>query len=51
MKEKLYRAVGVFVKELGAFVSLTAKDFRIVWDLYPNVLIWCGIAFLIALYV
>jgi hypothetical protein len=51
MKEKLYRAVDKFVVEFGEFVSLTVKDFKYVWDLYPNVLIWCGIAFLIALYV
>lgn len=51
MKEKLYSAVGKFVVELRAFVSLTVEDFKVVWDLYPNVLIWCGIAFLIALYV
>lgn len=51
MKEKLYRAVGKFAVEFGEFVSLTAKDFKVVWNLYPNVLIWCGIVFLIALYV
>jgi hypothetical protein len=51
MKEKFYRAVGKFVVEFNAFVSATFDDFKSVWGIYPNVLIWCGLAFLIALFV
>lgn len=48
MKEKIYRWVGKFTVEAGLFLSETGKDFVSVWKLYPNVLIWCAIAFSIA---
>lgn len=51
MKEKFYRAVDKFVVEFKEFSFATLYDFKSVWTLYPNVLIWCGLAFLIALFV
>ena len=39
------------LKQSVDYVTATAKDFGYCWKLYPNVLIWCGVAFLIALFV
>lgn len=36
---------------IGSFVIETAHDFKSVWGIYPNVLIWCAIGFLLALFV
>lgn len=38
-------------KRFCNFISETAYDFAECWSAYPNVLIWCGVAFLIALFV
>lgn len=38
-------------KDAWVFVKETAHDFASVWKTYPNVLIWSGIAFLIACFV
>lgn len=41
----------VVLERAGEFIKYTAVDFKAVWEFRPNVLIWCGIAFLIALFV
>jgi len=38
-------------KKFGEFIKYTCVDFKAVWEFRPNVLIWCGIAFLIACFV
>jgi hypothetical protein len=39
------------VDTVTPFITETGKDFVSVWKMYPNVLIWCAIAFLIAVFV
>lgn len=51
MKEKFYRVLGKFGVFAKEFIFETFDDFKSVWGIYPNVLIWSGIAFLIALFV
>ena len=51
MKEKLIALYDKFISEAGPFVKETCRDFKSVWVMYPNVLIWCAIAFLLALFV
>lgn len=41
----------VVLERVGEFIKYTAADFKWVWEFRPNVLIWCGVAFLIALFV
>ena len=50
-KEDVYRWVGKRSVEAGYFIKETGKDFAEAWQHYPNVLIWCGVAFLIAVFV
>lgn len=51
MKEKMLEWWDRFYDESKHFVKETGKDFVSVWKLYPNVLIWCAIAFLLAVFV
>jgi hypothetical protein len=41
----------VVLEKAGEFIKYTWADFKAVWEFRPNVLIWCGIAFLIACFV
>ena len=41
----------VVMRRLTEFLGDTVSDFISVWRIYPNVIIWCGLAFLIAAFV
>jgi hypothetical protein len=41
----------VVLGKLSNFIGDTLSDFVSCWRIYPNVLIWCGVAFLIAAFV
>lgn len=43
--------VKVVLERFGKFIGDTAYDFKQCWSVYPNVLIWCGVAILIAYFV
>lgn len=51
MKEKLISGLNSVVDAIVPFLTETGKDFVSVWKMYPNVLIWCAVAFLLALFV
>jgi hypothetical protein len=38
------------MKKIKEFIQLTAIDFKTCWECYPNVIIWCALLFLIALF-
>ena len=41
----------VVLEKTGKYIVETAKDFKYCWAIYPNVLFWCGVGFLIAAFV
>lgn len=45
MKDKLKE----YLPEIKDFLRMTARDFKMCWAIYPNVLVWCGIAGIILL--
>ena len=49
MKNKLKELYDEYSPQVKEFVLSTAHDFRMCWEIYPNVLIWCGIAGIILL--
>jgi hypothetical protein len=49
MKDKLKELYEEYAPKVKEFVLITARDFKMCWTIYPNVLIWCGIAGIILL--
>lgn len=46
--QKVKEFIKEYAPQAKEFVAHTLEDFKSVWITYPNVLIWCAIAIVIA---
>ena len=48
--QKVKEFIKEYAPQAKEFVVHTVDDIKSVWDIYPNVLIWCAIAIVIAFF-